>query len=141
VITGRALGLDFGQKRIGVAVSDPFGMMAMPLAFVPNTPEAIGAIKALVSQYQIGVIVLGLPLNMKGEETPSSQKVRAFAEKLKKSTGLPVHFQDERFSTQAVERMLIGADMKRDKRKLVIDSQAAAFVLQGFLDRVKVSEH
>jgi len=135
VMTGRVLGLDFGQKRIGVAVSDPFGMMAMPLKFVPNNPGSMKALKALIVEYQIVTVVLGLPLNMKGEETPSSQKVRTFADRIKAGLGVEVVFQDERFSTQAVERELIAADMRREQRREVIDSQAAAFVLQGYIDR------
>jgi putative Holliday junction resolvase len=139
VSNGRVLCLDYGQKRIGVAVSDPFGMMALPQNFVPNNSGLPKALRQLIDEFNIGKIVLGLPLNLQKQETESSRKVRAFADRVLSKFGLEIVYQDERFSTTAVERELIAADLSRQKRKEVIDSQAAAFILQGYLDKLKSS--
>ena len=131
----RYLGLDYGDKRIGLAISDPLGSMAMPRNFIPNSKAAIQHIKRIVKEDDIAAIVLGLPRQMDGQDSKTTQKVRVWGEKLAAQCQVKVIFQDERLSTQAVERELIGHDLSRKKRKTVIDSQAAAFILQGFLDK------
>ena len=133
----RILGLDFGEKRIGVAVSDPLGMMAHPVAYVPAGPDAISTIKGLCDELEIAEIMLGLPKKMDGTESTKAAEVRVFGDAVMAVTGLPLVYRDERFSTVAVTRTLIDADMSRKKRKEVVDSQAAAFVLQGYLDYLK----
>lgn len=130
----RILALDFGEKRIGVAVSDPLGLGAHPLAFIPAGPGAIAAIHGLCTEMEIGEIMLGLPKKMDGTESSKAAEVRVFGDQLQAVIGLPLVYRDERFSTVAVTRTLIDADMRRQKRKEVVDSQAAAFVLQGYLD-------
>jgi putative Holliday junction resolvase len=133
----RLLGLDYGEKRIGVAMSDPLGITAQALPFIPNTDKAVEAVYHIVQQYDVKKIILGLPKNRDGGETKSSEDVRSFANLLSlKITEADIDFWDERFSTAAVTRHLIGMDMRRDKRKQVVDGQAAAFILQGYLDRL-----
>ncbi|NDD67205.1 Holliday junction resolvase RuvX [bacterium] len=133
----RILALDYGEKRIGVAISDPLGMMAHPLAYVPAGDRAIGNIKQLCHEYDIAEIMLGLPKKMDGTESTKAGEVRAFGDVVAAEIGLPIVYRDERFSTVAVTRTLIDADMSRKKRKEVVDSQSAAFVLQGYLDYKK----
>jgi len=135
----RVLGLDFGEKRIGVAISDPLSITAQPLPYISYNPKFLEELKLIMSDYDIGLIVVGLPLSREGKDTQTTVKVRQFGAKLEQHLGKDIVFQDERYSTKAVERVLIEADVSRKKRKEVIDSQAAVFILQGYMDKQKHS--
>ena len=131
----RYLCLDYGEKRIGIAVSDPLGLTAQTRPYLPNDKTLWAALGVLISENNISKLILGLPKNRLGEDTKKTEEIRKFSEKLKEKTGLDVVFQNEAYSTKAVEKHLIAADVSRKKRREVVDSQSAAFVLQGFLDR------
>ena len=135
----RMLGLDLGTKTIGMATSDFTGQFATPRETIKRAKFTIDAqyLLAFAEKEQIGLLVLGLPLNMDGTEGPRAQATRAFARNLSKMTTLPIVFWDERLSTAAVERELIGMDVSRARRAGVIDEHAAIFILQGALDRLK----
>ena len=135
----RVLGLDVGEKRIGVALSDPLGIMASALTVIEGKSEAsaIEQIIALAREHDAERIVVGLPRSLDGRLGPQASKVQAFADSLAGRTGIPVVTWDERFSTVEAERALVEAGMKRDKRKKRLDSVAAALILQGYLDSEK----
>jgi putative holliday junction resolvase len=135
---GTLLGLDLGTKTIGVATSDPDRRLAAPIETVRRTNFTADAkrLLALASERKAVGFVLGLPINMDGSEGPRAQSTRAFARNFAARTELPIALWDERLSTAAVERELIGADTSRKKRAAVIDQQAAVFILQGALDRL-----
>src|ERR1043166_7967828 len=135
---GALLGLDIGTKTIGVATSDADRRLATGVATIMRTTFTADAkrLLALAAERRCAGFVLGLPLNMDGSEGPRAQSVRAFARNLAKLTELPIALWDERLSTAAVERELISADVSRKKRAAVIDQYAAAFILQGALDRL-----
>jgi putative holliday junction resolvase len=135
---GALIGLDLGTKTIGVAVCDPDRRVATPVETIMRKRFALdaGRILALAAERRAAGVVLGLPINMDGSEGPRAQSTRAFARNLAKLTELPIALWDERLSTAAVERALIAADASRVKRKAVIDAHAAAYILQGALDRL-----
>jgi putative Holliday junction resolvase len=135
---GALIGLDLGTKTIGVAVSDPDRKLAAGVTTIARTNFTADArrLLALAAERAAVGLVLGLPLNMDGSEGPRAQSTRAFARNLAKLTDLPIALWDERLSTAAVERELIAADVSRSKRAAVIDQHAAAFILQGALDRL-----
>jgi putative Holliday junction resolvase len=135
---GALIGLDLGKKTIGVAASDPDRKLATAVETVARKTFSIDAkrLLALAAERNAVGFVLGLPLNMDGSEGPRAQSTRAFARNLGKLTELPIALWDERLSTVAVERDLIAADVSRQKRAAVIDQHAAAFILQGALDRL-----
>lgn len=139
--TGKLLGLDLGTKTIGVAVSDGMRYSATPLETIRRAKFTADAARLveLVAENDAVAFVLGLPLNMDGSEGPRAQSTRAFARNLALKTDLPLIFWDERLSTSAVTRMLIEADTRRDKRAEVVDKLAASYILQGFLDRLRIS--
>jgi putative Holliday junction resolvase len=139
--TGKLLGLDLGTKTIGVAVSDALRYTATPLETITRTKFTADAARLmhLIEQNAAVALILGLPLNMDGSEGPRAQSTRAFARNLTQKTPLPIIFWDERLSTSAVTRMLIEADTRREKRAQVIDKLAASYILQGFLDRLRIS--
>ena len=138
----RAIGLDVGDKTIGVAVSDPLGITAQGI----TTIERVGirkdttAVMDLMKEYDCDTVVIGLPLKLDGSDSPQTEKVREFREKLEnklRSTGLGntrIEYYDERLTTAMAERVLIEADVSRSKRKTVIDKQAAVIILQSYLD-------
>ncbi|MFH0959478.1 MAG: Holliday junction resolvase RuvX [Pseudomonadota bacterium] len=132
----RALCLDLGSKRIGVAISDPFGLIAQALDTITSTnPERdIARVFEIVENYGVTEIVVGLPYNMDGSEGPQVEKVRKFKAMLTEKVNLPVFEWDERLSTVAAERTLLEADMSRARRRKVVDKLAAALILQGYLD-------
>jgi putative holliday junction resolvase len=134
----RLLGLDLGEKTVGLALSDPGLSVASPITTIRRTKFTADAKELLriVAERQVGGLVIGLPLNMDGSEGPRCQSVRQFAVNLTKLQDLPTLFWDERLSTVAVERNMVAADMSRAKRAKVIDQAAAAFILQGVLDAV-----
>ena len=139
--TGKLLGLDLGTKTIGVAVSDGLRYTATPLETIARTKFSADAARllALIAENAAVALVLGLPLNMDGSEGPRAQSTRAFARNLAQKTPLPILFWDERLSTSAVTRMLIQADTRRERRAEVVDKLAASYILQGFLDRLRIS--
>jgi putative Holliday junction resolvase len=135
---GSLLGLDLGSKTIGVAASDPDRKLAAGVTTIARTNFTAVARRlfALAAERAAVGLVLGLPINMDGSEGPRAQSTRAFARNLAKLTELPIALWDERLSTAAVERELIAADVSRKKRAAVIDQHAAAYILQGALDRL-----
>ncbi|WP_082560929.1 Holliday junction resolvase RuvX [Devosia sp. Root685] len=137
--TGKILGLDLGTKTIGVAVSDGMRYSATPLETIKRTKFTQDAerIIALVAENNAVALILGLPLNMDGTEGPRVQSTRAFARNLAQKLALPIAFWDERLSTAAVTRMMIDADLRRDRRAEVVDKLAASYILQGALDRLR----
>jgi putative Holliday junction resolvase len=135
------LGLDAGEKTIGMAISDPGLSIASPLDTVRRGRKAAAdyaQVLAVVDARNVGGFVLGLPVNMDGSAGPRAQATRAFARNLLAKRDLPLVFWDERMSTQAVTRALIDADMSRAKRAEVVDKMAAAFILQGYLDWLRI---
>jgi len=134
----RLLGLDLGTKTIGLALSDIEFRIATAMKTLKRTKfrEDAAALVKIAGEHQIAALVLGLPLNMDGSEGPRAQATRAFVRNLAPILPLPVIYWDERLSTVAAERALIAADMSRVKRGAVIDATAAAFILQGALDRL-----
>ena len=134
------LGFDFGEKRLGTAVSDLLQMVATSYKTIHRTvlKADIAEIKKIVEEKEVGGFVYGLPLQMNGEEGETAAKVRAFAEAVFKEIPLPYAFWDERLSSSAMEKFLIKeVDMNRKRRKEVLDSSAASYILQGFLDALK----
>ncbi|WP_018390671.1 Holliday junction resolvase RuvX [Ancylobacter sp. FA202] len=138
-LRGGLIGLDLGTKTIGVASSDPDRRLAAPVETIARkqfTPDAARILALGTARGAVG-IVLGLPVNMDGSEGPRAQSSRAFARNLARLTELPIILWDERLSTAAVERDMIAMDMSRARRAEVVDQQAAAFILQGALDRLR----
>ena len=137
--SGRIMGLDLGTKTIGVAVSNGMRYSATPLETIKRTKFTADAIRLdqLIAENAIVAIILGLPLNMDGSEGPRVQSTRAFARSLAQRITLPIAFWDERLSTSAVTRMMIDADLRRDRRAEVVDKLAASYILQGALDRLR----
>jgi putative Holliday junction resolvase len=139
---GTLIGLDPGTKTIGVATGR-VGSVAAPIVTLRRTrlKDNAAEIETLAVERGIGAAIIGLPLNMDGSEGPRAQSVRAFARNLAGATSLTLAFWDERLSTAAVERSLIALDTSRAKRAAVIDAHAAAFILQGALDRLARLRH
>jgi putative Holliday junction resolvase len=135
----RLLGFDLGTKTIGLALSDVTRVIATPYETVRRTKFTVDAknVAAIAAKEGVGGLVIGLPLNLDGSEGPRAQATRAFARNLAPHLDLPMAFWDERLSTAAVERHLIEADASRKRRAEVIDRMAAAYILQGALDRMK----
>lgn len=131
-------GLDFGEKTIGVAVSDLMRSVATPLLTIRRVKFSDDAAQLLkiIEERRIAGLILGLPRNMDGSEGPRAQSTRAFARNLSRLCPLPIGFWDERLSTVAAERALLEADTSRKRRKEVIDHVAAGYILQGVLDRM-----
>ena len=134
----RLLGLDLGTKTIGVAVSDVGRFIATPVETIARTKFTADAARlmALIAQFSVAALVVGLPLNMDGSEGPRAQSTRAFARNLRAKIAVPIVFWDERLSTAAVTRTLIEQDVSRARRARVVDRMAAAYILQGVLDRL-----
>ena len=132
------IGLDLGSKTIGIAISDITRRIASPIETIMRKKftEDAKRLLAIADDRQSGLFVLGLPLNMDGSEGPRAQSTRAFARNFSNLTGLAIALWDERLSTAAVERELIGMDVSRARRAEVIDEHAAIFILQGALDRL-----
>jgi putative Holliday junction resolvase len=135
---GALLGLDPGEKTIGVALCDPDRRVATPLETIRRAKFAADAarLSTLAAERAVVGLVIGLPRNMNGSEGPRAQAARAFAHNLARILPLPAAFWDERLSTAAVERDLIALDMSRARRAEKIDQSAAAFILQGAIDRL-----
>jgi putative holliday junction resolvase len=134
----RLLGLDLGEKTIGLALTDTLRTVATPLKTLKRGKfkSDAAAIQALIAEHRIGAIIVGLPLNMDGSAGPSAQSAQAFARNFANVSDCPVVLIDERLSTAAVTRTLLDADASRLRRRAVVDKMAAAYVLQGVLDRL-----
>lgn len=132
----RIMGLDVGDKTIGVALSDPLGWTAQGLEVIrrDTLEKDMNRLCQIIDEYTVEKILVGMPKNMNATIGPQGEKVLAFIEELKEKIDLPIKTWDERLSTVAAERMLIQADVSRSKRKKVIDKMAAAVILQGYLD-------
>ena len=133
----RIMGLDLGEKTIGVALSDPFGWTAQGLEIIRRKgqpKQELIRLREIIEQYEVEKIVVGLPKNMNGTTGPQAEKALEYAQYLKRKLGLLVETWDERLSTVAAEKILLSADVSRAKRKKVIDKMAAAVILQGYLD-------
>ena len=136
----RILGVDYGERRIGLAVSDPSGVIAQPL---PTLLRRLGkrppvqAVADLAREWQVQAIVVGLPLTLAGDESDWTREARAFGDKLGERTGLPVHFVDERMTSVRAERAVRSLGLRRTQReqKGRVDAAAAVLILQAFLDR------
>ncbi len=137
----RLLGLDVGEKTVGLAVCDPGLMVASPVETLRRGKFTADAqkLRRLVEERQVGGLVVGLPVNMDGSEGPRCQSVRQFAANLLDHLDLPIAFWDERLSTAAVTRTLLEADMSRKRRAEVVDKMAAAYILQGAIDALSRS--
>ena len=142
----RILGLDFGSKTVGVAVSDGLLLTAQGVETIERKDEnklrkTCARIEELIAEYEITEIVLGLPKNMNNTEGERVEKTKAFEEMLERRTGLPVHYWDERLTTVAAEQILMESGVRRENRKAVIDKVAAGLILQGYLDCLKTKEN
>ena len=141
----RSIGLDIGDKRIGVAISDPLGILASPLLVLEHKDDKadIAAILKIVNQYQVEHIIVGLPQSMDGSMGAQAEKVKLFAEKLKHQSPLPVEFRDERLTTVSAKQMIQEAATKKSarNRKREYDTAAAAIILQSFLNESRPLEY
>ena len=130
---------DIGDKRIGVAATDELGIMALPVEtyFRKNTAEDVKYLVSLAERKKADLIVCGMPVNFDGSESVQTGKTQKFIDLLRKVTAIPVVTEDERFTTMEARRLLLEADMRRDKRKQVIDKIAASYILEGYLQKHK----
>ena len=139
----RILGLDYGSKTVGVAVSDPLGLTAQKVETIWRKQEnklrrTLARIEELIAEYEVEKIVLGFPKNMNNTVGERAEKALEFGEMLKKRTGLEVIMWDERLTTVEADRTLIEAGVRREHRKQYLDGIAAVFILQGYLDSLSV---
>ncbi len=140
-MTKRIMGLDYGDKTVGVAISDPLGITAQGKEIIRRErPDKLrrtcARIEELIQEYEVEKIVLGLPKNMDGSEGIRVEKTKAFQEMIERRTGLEVVLWDERLTTVAADRYMDEAGIKGDKRKAIVDEIAAVFILQGYLDSI-----
>ena len=141
----RILGLDFGSKTVGVAVSDGLLLTAQGVETIERKDESklrktCARIEELIAEYEVTEIVLGLPKNMNNTEGERVENTKAFGEMLERRTGLPVHYWDERLTTVAAEQILMESGVRRENRKAVIDKVAAGLILQGYLDCLRTKK-
>jgi putative Holliday junction resolvase len=135
-VIGRVLGLDPGQRRIGVAVSDSTRTIASPIRFIDAKTDAVDrTLRDVCEEYEITLVVVGLPVNLDGSEGPSAKAAREFASRVAEATGCDVEFQDERYTSKTAEAALIEGGVRRRARKEKRDQVAAAVMLQSYLDR------
>lgn len=137
----RVLGVDPGEVRIGIALSDPLGMIAQPHSVIDRRKQhPVDAIGELVDQYEVSVIVVGLPTKLDGTEGESAQRARRLGDAVAAATGLPVVYWDERFTSVQAEHALLEGGVSRSNRRTSRDKVAAALLLQGYLDRAHPTE-
>ena len=141
----RIMGLDFGSKTVGVAISDPLLITAQGIEIVRRKEEnklrqTLARIEELIVEYEVSEIVLGLPKHMNATEGDRVEKTKEFADKLSRRTGLKVVFRDERLTTVAADRAMIEAGIRRENRKEYVDKIAAVFILQGYLDELAMKK-
>jgi putative holliday junction resolvase len=132
----RVLAIDHGTKRMGIALSDPSGLIAQPLEFIPAEPFSgfLQRLKELIVEKEVDLILVGMPRNMDGSYGPAAAKVQEFVAVLKETIAIPVKTWDERLTSAQANRMLVQADVRRKDRKEKVDKAAAAILLQSFLD-------
>lgn len=135
----RILGLDIGDRTIGVAISDPLGWIAQGVTTIRRKKEEydLNELEKICKEYNVELIVSGLPKNMNGTLGPQSEKVMDFCEKIQEKLNLPIKMWDERLTTVAAHRAMLEADLSRAKRKKIVDKIAATYILQGYLDSLK----
>ncbi len=140
----KALGIDYGSKRIGLSMSDDTQTIAFPFKYIPNntSKKVIVEIENIIANENIGLIVIGMPIGLKGKQTDLSLKiekfVREFNAAINNTDQVSIVTYDERFSTIQAQKSLISQDVKRKKRKEIVDSVASAFILQSYLDKKKM---
>lgn len=142
----RIMGLDFGSKTIGVAISDPLGLTAQGMETIfrksqNKLRQSLARIEALIEEYEVEEIVLGFPKNMNDTQGERCEKTLEFKEMLERRSGLTVHLWDERLTTVEAERVLKEGDVRREHRKDHVDRLAAVLILQGYLDSLKMQEN
>ena len=132
----RILAIDHGTKRMGIALSDPSGMIALPLEFIPAEPfsDFLARLKELIRTKEVDMILVGMPRNMDGSYGPAAAKVQEFVAVLKETIAIPIKTWDERLTSTQANRFLLQADVKRKDRKEKVDKAAAAILLQSYLD-------
>ncbi|RAP32235.1 Holliday junction resolvase RuvX [Candidatus Marinamargulisbacteria bacterium SCGC AG-410-N11] len=136
----RILALDVGTVRVGVAISDPLGITAQPQDRIHNNEEIWDKIKQICEEFNIKTIIVGIPTNRHKKDTQQTTYTRKFIDTLKTKTNIPIELVDERYSSMAAEKHLLSLDIKRKQRKQKIDSQAATFFLQGYLDKIQFKQ-
>jgi len=138
----RCLGLDFGDRRIGVAVSDPLGWTASPLPPVERVSwkKDLARVRSLLEEYRVALVVVGLPIRMDGTRGERAERTLEFVRRLQTTTRVPVVTWDERLSTREAERRMVEDDVRRERRREVIDGIAASLILQGYLDNRNAGE-
>ncbi|WP_297631850.1 Holliday junction resolvase RuvX [uncultured Clostridium sp.] len=134
----RILGLDVGQKTVGVAISDPLGFTAQGITTIRRVKKSqdILEVKKFCDEYKVEKIVIGLPKNMDGSIGFAGEKIQEFAKLIEEATDLEIIYWDERLTTVAAHRAMLEADLSRSKRKKIVDKVAATYILQGYLDRI-----
>lgn len=139
--SGRLLGLDVGSKTIGLAVSDPLGITAQGLSTIrrKNKRTDLAALQAVINQYEVAELVVGLPLRMSGAEGIQSEKATLFADELRRHFKLPVHLWDERLTSAEANRLLRETDMSIRRRAAVVDQMAAVLILHAFMENRRSS--
>jgi len=135
----RVLGLDYGSRRIGVAISDPLRVIAKGLCVLQNSPAILDELRSLVHTHDAGEIVIGMPLTLKGVKGAKALEVEKFAEMIRENLGVPVHELDERFTSRVAQETIRQMGVKKSQRQVreTVDAAAAALILQQFLDRRK----
>jgi len=138
----RIIGIDLGEKRIGIAISDELGITSqgLPTIYTKTEIDDIESIKLVIEQYKAEKVIFGLPINMNGSIGPQAKKAIEFAEKVKDICKIPVEMVDERLTTSTAERVLIQGNRSRKKRKKVIDKMSAVLILQTYLDKAKFNK-
>ena len=137
-MSSRTLAVDFGEKRVGLAVTDPLGAAILPVPFLTyaSISELLFKLKSVAVEKEVGIIVLGLPRNPDGSSGPKAKECENLAEKIKKELGLPVHLEDESFTSREADEILIrDLNLSRQKRKKVKDSLSACLILKSYLSR------
>ncbi len=132
----RYLGIDYGTKRVGLAISDGLGLTARPLDVVPRK-ELLDYVGELMATYDVESVIVGLPTGLAGGEGVSASAARELGEEIATATGLPVEFVDERFTSRMAEQALLESGMRRENRKETVDKVAAAIILQTYLDSIR----
>ncbi len=135
----KILGVDYGNKRMGLAISDEIGLLAHPLTTIAD--RNLNMLLDVIRENQIEAVVVGKPLNMNGTYSGKTREVLNFINEIKKIVNIPVHEWDERLSTKEAERLLIGFDLSRKKRKGTLDKSSARIILQGYLDSIRIKQN
>jgi len=138
-VQGRILGLDYGEKRIGIAVSDPLNIIARSLGVIPNDADTIKTVGNYVRQYAVSLIVIGMPYTLKGETSRKGNEVLVFARTLQEAVGVKVEMVDERFTSRIARQtmLMMGTTKKQRRQKHRVDEMASALILQSYLDQRK----